>query len=325
MFSTAFNIFICMKKIFLKISFLSILIFNSSFLVSQTNLVINPSFEINTGCPNITGGDLNKATGWDSCRASPDYFNTCASTSYFQIPKNVLGSQYPAHGNAYSGFCSYNASVFYREIVIGQLTNSLTISQKYYISFKVSRADSNFTVGYSTNKIGIKFSKVKQNYVPINNTAHYFTNTVITDTVNWTRISGSFIADSAYNYIMLGNFFDDVNTTIFNHGNGSVSYYYLDEVCVSTDSTFTENYSTGIKGTQHNKATPLIYPNPANDFFIIKGIPKNEITVFSEYGSLMNIKTEIQNNSSKIDCSNWPSGIYFIETKNAHYKIIINH
>ncbi|MDP1803040.1 MAG: T9SS type A sorting domain-containing protein [Bacteroidota bacterium] len=308
-----------------KINFLVVLWLFFIASKAQVNLVVNPSFETYTACPTNQGGDIDKATGWDTCRATADYFNTCGTTTYFQIPKNLLGFQYPAYGNAYSGLITYDAGSFYREIIIGQLSSSLTVSQKYFISFKISRADSNLIVGYSTNKLGIKFSKIKQNWVSINNTAHYYSNTVITDTISWTKISGSFIADSTYSYLMIGNFFDDVNTTVLNHGTGSISYYYIDEVCVSTDSTYAANYITGINKYENNKSKPLLYPNPANDFFVVGEATKNDIKVFNGYGNLIDVKTDIKGNGCVIHSIDWLPGVYFIETKNKHYKIIINH
>ncbi len=299
------------------------LLFKCSY--SQQNLVMNPSFETYTACPNGGfGNDVIKATGWDTCRSTPDYFNVCSSFSQLQAPVNYFGHQKPAQGNAYCGFYTYDSSTpNYREIIIGTLTSQLSVAQKYYISFKVNRADSNFIVGYSTNKMGVKFTKVKQGYVPINNTAHYYSNALITDTVNWTKISGAFVADSAYKYIMIGNFFDAANTTVFNHGNGPISYYYIDEVCVSNDSVFTENYSTVIIPISPEN-TVNIFPNPANDIITLSGIKEGPLEVYNILGESI-LKFQMSNKQNSINTGLWPSGLYFIVTKGKKYKIIINH
>lgn len=300
-----------------------ILMFYSFKIGAQSNLVINPSFETHTACPSNTGGDVDKAIGWDTCRSTADYFNSCATSSFFKVPKNLLGFQYPAHGNAYGGFYTYDVGSFYREIIIGKLSAPLTVSQKYFFSFKVSRADSNTYVGYSTDKMGVKFTKVKQTYVPINNTAHYYSNTVIADTINWTKVSGSFVVDSAYEYIMIGNFFDDANTTIVNHGNGFWAYYYIDEICVSTDSVFTENYATGL--IQLSMQSELkIFPNPANEFFNVNGMFEEEIIIVNLFGEEIFRSKGINKSIFSVDCSDWRPGIYLIKIKNRTFKLIKN-
>ncbi len=303
------------------------LIFLLTFLTlcicGQVNLVLNPSFETHTACPSGSGNDVAKAIGWDTCRSSPDYFNTCSTIPLFQVPINYFGKQVPINGEAYCGLYTYSSSSFYRELIIGQLTAPLVLTQKYFISLKVNRADSNNVVGYSSNKIGIKFTKVKQKYVPINNIAHFYSNSIITDTVNWTKISGSFVADSAYNYLMLGNFFDDANTSTFNHGNGVIAYYYIDEVCVSTDSLYAENYVTSIKEL-FNDEHSVIYPNPANQFLNLKKEDDEVVRIYNCYGAEV-FKDYIDQNNYTINCSSWPNGMYLIRSKKIHYKIIINH
>ena len=68
----------------------------------------------------------------------------------------------------------------------------------------------------ATNKFGILFSTVpysKNNTPAINITPQVISSQIITDTIDWINISGSFIADSTYNYIILGNFNDDITTS----------------------------------------------------------------------------------------------------------------
>ncbi len=297
----------------------------AKFSFAQVNLVVNPSFENYTACPDNTGGDVYKATGWDTCHQSADYFNICATFNYFEIPRNTLGFQNAAYGNAYCGFITYDASTFYRECIIGSLSAPLLVSQKYFVSFKVSCADSIFICGYSTNKLGVRMSTVPQSNVPINNFAHFYSNIVVTDTSGWTRISGSFLADSAYQYIILGNFFDDSNTTTTNFQSGNIGYYYIDEVCLSTDSVFTNGYVTGL-GESSFPNRSSIYPNPARNIINFSGLEQNGdfISVFDSFGKLISSR-DTRNDNTQLDCSSWPEGIYFVQTKKMHQKIIIHH
>jgi len=151
------------------------------------------------------------------------------------------------------------------------------------------------------------------------------------DTINWTKIFGSFVADSAYNYIMIGNFFDDVSTTVFNQGIGPSAYYYVDEVCVSTDSLFAMNYVTSMTA---NSITELIsneafdfYPNPADNSFNLKSnFCFNEFEVYTSSGSIhYSLKFDVCHRSFNVKTKDWESGIYFVRINNKIKKLVIKH
>jgi len=289
--------------------------------------VLNPSFEDHSSCPD-NAGQIGYAIGWEFYNnSSPEYFHSCATTSEYLVPKNLFGYQYAYAGNAYAGiivYYEYDVNGVYTEIFGIQLTNNLSISQKYYISLKVNRADSNFFAGYSINNIGVKFFTSKPISVAINNSAHFYTNNVITDTVNWTLLFGSFVADSAYQYILIGNFFDTANTTIVNDGNGPWAYYYVDDVCVSTDSSFAYNYT----GINDDKIT--IYPNPTEGQLFISSKEQIEhIKIYSSLGQIIKQLATLYEKELFLDLSSLTKGLYFckIKTKNESIvkKIIINH
>jgi hypothetical protein len=44
------------------------------------------------------------------------------------------------------------------------------------------------------------------------NQAALYSSTIINDTTNWVNSTGAFIADSSYQYVILGNFFKDNQT-----------------------------------------------------------------------------------------------------------------
>jgi len=225
-----------MKKLTFKILVLmsSSLISNISF---AQNLVPNPSFEDYTSCPNGSG-QVNKATGWDSYNSSPEYFHYCSTV--VSVPDNWgFGYQCSATGNAHCGFIAYNPwSPNNRELIGRQLSNALIPGEIYYVNMKVSLGEWS---NCATNKLGILFSTIPYDgpsSPPINNSSHIYASAIITDTINWLTITGSFIADSAYEYIIIGNFFDDANTdtSINDNSNLCKSYYFVDDVCVSMDS-----------------------------------------------------------------------------------------
>lgn len=305
------------------LSFFSIAIF------SQTNLVPNPSFEDTVNCP-FAAGDINKATGWTTLCGSPDLFNICNQYSW-GVPNNIFGYQMPANGNGYAGFITYSdVALNTREFPACNLTASLTIGVKYYISFKIALSLENIAnpTNCASDKIGAKFTMGTSicNSL-INNTPPVFTNSVITDSLNWTRISGSFVADSAYSYLVIGNFFDDANTNttkFFNSWWSDFAYYYLDDICVSTDSAFTANYYTGVN-TISSKNDFSIFPNPAHNILILENFYKNE-----EY-KILNIMGTIvkqgfcNGNKNTIDVSDLSNGLYFVMVREKKMKLLISH
>jgi len=294
-----------------------VLLINKTY--SQTNLVPNPSFETYTSCPNSLD-QMSKCQDWSSYRESPDYFNTCSSTGGITPPNCFAGYQQPQLGNAFAGFLTYDITPFasnYREIIGAKLISSLNIGTKYYFSFFVNFGGEQ-AFEFATNKIGLRFSTVSASTVnpfPIKNFAHYYCPIKITDSLNWTKLKGSFIADSVYDYIAFGNFFNDSNTDTLSTGPyNQNSYYYIDNICLSTDSDFA--YNVSINEFDKGKNI-LIYPNPTNGVLNIKcpDIP-NEIELFDLVGKLQLKLDNATSSNCILDISFLNNGIYFLKIKN---------
>lgn len=307
---------------------LIVVVFESNNLYCQVNLVPNPSFEDYSSCPNNLGESF-KANNWNSYLGSADYFNVCASVTSAQIPRNEFGFQYANSGNAYGGIITYYNSDFYREVLGTKLQNQLTIGQKYFFSFMTCRGSDNAFVGYNTNKLGVKLSKTDSYTVTANsytmlanNFSNSYSNVIINDTMNWQQIKGSFIADSAYKYLMIGNFFDDSNTTIINQSSGIYAYYYIDDVCLSTDSLFAHNYTTNILKL-NNIDKICIFPNPTNNKLFIENKSNLPIKIENSQGIIIYEKKSCDF-QTELNVSNWPVGIYFLRCGNYVKKIIIN-
>ena len=258
-------------------------LFFISFSITTTgqNIVTNPNFEQYTTCPD-DWYQISYCQFWSTYRETPDYYNTCSTNADFSPPNCATGFQYPHSGNAYAGFYSFASNPPNdRELIGSPLLSSLVIGQKYFISFYINLSGQIQTT-IASNNIGVKFSTVPYSYsnpAPINNSAHFYCNDIITDTVKWVRIKGSFIADSAYSYIIIGNFFDDnLTDTILLSPSGNTAYYFLDDVCVTTDSLFNENW-TGINDQTISISEKItIYPNPANDRVTVTSLKGEEIT-----------------------------------------------
>lgn len=308
------------------------------------NLVPNPSFETYTLCPdNISGlsdDQVSRATGWSSFCWSSDYFNSCASNTQVSTPMNYLGYQKAYDGQAYCGIIlKSSANPEAREIVGIQLTQPLQIGTKYFVSF-MSSLSLELQQGLyalsnaSTNKLGAKFTKTSYtilNPPTINNSTHIVSNTFIIDTLNWTQIFGSFVADSAYNYIMIGNFFDDASTpTIHYFGSPTytLSYYFIDKVIVSKESI----EAAGTVGIYNHNSfkNSFLFPNPfQNHLKIISESEVLAVSIMSQLGIQCFYLANPKSSELHVDMSEYPNGIYYVEiealsNKSIHKLIKIN-
>ena len=215
------------------------------------NLVPNPSFEEIDTCPYTIGfQDGDRPLHWSSYLESPEYFNACAGglhgiDTLVDVPHNGWSYQYAWDGDAYAGFyAATTTSDNFREYIGAQLLQPLIVDQAYSVSFWTNAAagGSYWPTGGVCNNIGLLFTMHSNAWEDLDgpnfqfrNYAHVYTSTVISDTAEWTLVSGSFTADSAYQYVVLGNFFDNAHTDLitFIPGTEAVVYYFVDAVCVS--------------------------------------------------------------------------------------------
>lgn len=298
----------------------------------QTNLVQNPSFEIYSTCPEWPDQVAN-ATGWTGCKASPDYFNSCytgpGNGQSFSVPSNFAGFQQAASGQAYVGLGTYY-SWDYREYIGQELNAPLVTGTKYFCSMKVSPGfNPAQNIVLATDKLGLNFSTTiysPTNPAFITNDAKVYTQTIISDTANWTMIFGSFIADSSYNYIMLGNFFESAQTNLITLASSSFpgALYFIDDVCVSTDSLFALNYeyeNVGF-GELGLDSGISISPNPSTSIITVSttGNYIEEIIIYSSNGNTIYFETSIGQQRT-IDLSKEPKGVYFLRITDSNYMV----
>lgn len=294
------------------------------------NLVPNPSFEDTVGCP-TTVMEINKCADWSSFRSSPDFFHSCApqTPNWPSTPINFFGHQQPASGDGYIGlYTLLPQAITEKEAAGAQLSAPMIVGLKYYVSFQVSLADT-FVDQCFTSKLGARFSMMSYsqgNPTSVNNTAHVYTDSIITDIDNWVQVAGSFTTDSAYQYVSIGSFFDDLNIDSFCFdGNGVASYYYVDDVCVSTDSAFCANF-VSVK-EQIKQQTFTIYPNPTTGVATItnpdsyrdeQGI--TNVEVFDLFGR--SVPFDFNIGRSLLDIRSSPQGVYFVRVGNSVRKLV---
>src|SRR6185312_11980556 len=299
------------------------------------NLVPNPSFETYTVCPRSKSGyyvldEVKDAPPWQSATyGTPDYFNACDTTKTVSVPFNYIegGSyQYARTGSAYMGVVT-KVGVNNREYICAPLFSGLLGGEKYYISMYINCPNSS----HPSDRIGIYLSS---NYPDTGLTTGYgsgclpvipqIENTpgnLLSDTLNWVQISGWYTAIGGENYITIGNFSPDSLTT--GVGGFYASYYYIDDICISTDSSECAKRAESIKKNV-NDADVNIYPNPANNKISIDTKDETEIKLYDLLG-----KEILDTKEKEIDVSGFNDGVYFIQVKTSQstytQKIIVQH
>jgi hypothetical protein len=242
----------------------TLLLFMSSSVFCQVNLVKNGDFEQYSSCPqandNITLCNYwssidSLATQFETC--VPDYCHVCGSSVYNAntIPLSRTYWQYPHSGKGMAQVVMfYNESSSFRrqrDYLQGRLYRKLIAGKSYCFSFYVNLAEASFyaikDIGAYMDNGGIdtasKCWMAQVLYTPqvINK------NGIISDTMLWTRIQGSFIANGNEGFITIGNFKDKAHTSYIqvpqNSFNDSAitsyngSFYLIDDVSVVESTT----------------------------------------------------------------------------------------
>jgi hypothetical protein len=228
---------------------------------------------------------------WFSANGSPDHLqNYLPYGSQISLPLNVITFQHPYEGFSCAGVVTYhqNGTEEGREWIMAPLVEALVPGTTYYCSF---RANAGFggiqpTIFIASNNVGMLFTTETREWnwdMPFPqppNYAHVYHPEIIADTVGWTLVSASFVADSAYQYVMIGNFFNNAFTDTIHLGTpGSVTFWYptgytlIDDVCVSPNPAGCDLAHVIAEGAL---AEVSIHPNPAqNELRIANGAGSN--------------------------------------------------
>ena len=303
----------------MRLKLLILFVFISLSGYSQ-NLVLNPSFEDTLPCNQINNPPSLTCYPWFMpTNGSTDYFTqnaTCGVDGF--VPVNMFGYQYARTGIAYCGLGVWSRSQLiphYREYLEGILMDTLKIGHTYCVSFYVVNA--NITRFFSSD-IQLYFSQdsainYMTNYV-MNFTPQITNNNgIIYDTLNWTQISGTYVAGGGGKFITIGNFKDD-NTIILDsntYANDPSVYFYIDDVSV-VDCT------VGINEIENHQLQFFISPNPVDYELRIKYEFTNatlEITnVLGNVVLIESVKSDEKN--IKINVSDFAKGVYFVKVFN---------
>jgi gliding motility-associated-like protein len=202
---------------------------------AQQNLVPNGSFEDTIHCPSGSAEIYNARYFSSPTIATPDYFNTCADyNTLFSIPENAFGYQLAHTGNAYAGFVCYGSGSNYKEYIQTLLTSTLERDELYRIDYYLSLGNLS---PFANNNSGILFSPTPiflNSYTTIQNIKAVYSSDIISDTLNWVKLSFYYVANGNVTYLWIGNFTDDTKTdTIVNVGGLNDNYYFLDDISVT--------------------------------------------------------------------------------------------
>lgn len=282
---------------------LGCLLFVTPTCCEAQNLVPNPSFEVYDTC-RVVNDVYFPATGplgWFSAAGTPDHFMSCLPYATFNsAPFNFVAFQFPQEGSCYAGVATYRAvPPDIREYFMVELVEPLVVGQEYHASFYAGVGWGGYPMNPAawiyTSGIGILFTMQPRQWVlndpypvPLN-FAHIYSTAMITDTVGWTLVSGTFVADSAYQYLMMGNHFDNANTDTtsiaYDPIGAQIGYVLFDNVCVSVDP---DGCPMVVGSEEHVSDVPRLYPNPARDQVTLQGIDSGAvITIHDAMGRVL--------------------------------------
>lgn len=216
------------------------LIFASALTVpaQEDNIIPNSSFEEYSGVPLgwfYNGNQFSRLVKyWYSpTLASPDAFGPdIIVPKHWQ--KKGFGEQKANFGASYCGITLYGCAQgkpHCREYIQIQLNESLVKGQKYSLNYQLAHLEMSLFI----NKIGAFFSldEIKQNDDEVirQNPQVYSDIILRPHKDQWQKVEMSFVADSSYNYITLGNFFEDDETKVLDDEHKyEFAYYYFDEI-----------------------------------------------------------------------------------------------
>ncbi|MEM8527406.1 MAG: OmpA family protein [Bacteroidota bacterium] len=204
------------------------------------NLVPNPSFErVNEITDRWMGtfSKFNRAMKfWNSpTQGSPDLFFLKVKDKMIPPRKGYdLKPYFPRSGKMMVGIKTYGCEgrvMHCKEYLQIALKQPLKIGVEYYLEFYVNP----MYTGILSNNIGAAFSmkKVRQLYDEglYEYEAKVNEEKTISYNGEWQKVSGKFIADSTYRYLMIGNFYKDNRTNVdITHADIGYGYILIDDV-----------------------------------------------------------------------------------------------
>ncbi len=217
------------------------------------NLVFNPDFEEFSNCP-MYSDEVTRANFWTSLDSAwrapdwlndksgvPDYENACSSSLQVSVPVSYFYNHLPHSGDGMMGLIMFydlnDTNRQSRDYLQGRLKQNLMPGRTYQVQFYTTMMQ---TSGYAIDHIGAYLDngaidttsrpgKTQSQYSP-----QAYSNSIINDTLNWRKVSGTFTAIGNETHVTIGNFFDLAHThtipAIPASSPGSWAAYLVDDV-----------------------------------------------------------------------------------------------
>ncbi|NUM32882.1 MAG: hypothetical protein HUU47_11245, partial [Bacteroidetes bacterium] len=217
---------------------------------SAQNLLFNGSFEEYIKQPesvqySFYNRKLYYSKGWDACCSNKN--DSCGSTDYYYYPnyyesKSWKQPKQPFEGNYLIGLFAYsfrpkdflNPGPFYREYASGLLSTPLVVGKKYKLS--LAHTNGQFfgeQKAFAHNGFGVLLSTYypmqKDDFSRLNIIPQFRTPYLLSDSI-WKIMQFEFVADSAYRYITMGNFYLSSDIEMIVYKNIGESYLFIDDV-----------------------------------------------------------------------------------------------
>jgi hypothetical protein len=304
-----------------------LLLFAALRCEAQGNLVPNGSFELPDSCPG-THTFITPEEGplyWFSGGGTPDYFQSCVPPpNEASVPLHDYAYQYPQDGENYIGLVTYEVnSGGIREYAMVELTTPLMQGQTYSVSFYANAAWNGTDVPYPQNylassHIGALFTMQPRQWMGgdpwtlATGSAHVFHPWIISDTVGWTLVSGTFVADSAYQYLMVGNHFDNSITDTIHFGHyiwAPKAYTLIDNVCVSSGAEGCPLANGVVSNADSNV---LLYPNPTGQELEVSGVRDDALADILDATGREVWRGRVTKGNWRLDVDTWARGHYVL-------------
>lgn len=199
-----------------------------------------------------------------------------------------------------------------REAIGGKLIDSLKVGHSYYVEFYINSANQN---KYNVDKVGIHFS-YDSIYSSVPGDFNYVlpqvennSGVAISDTLNWTKVSGTFVATGNEKYFCIGVLRPDSLITIDSIPNFNPPYphcyYFVDDVSV-VDCT-----ATGFNEIEFKNLISL-FPNPTQNKFSIS-MPATLQLLQTEIYNATGEKIKEFKKEREVDVGNLPKGVYVVK------------
>lgn len=314
------------------IGFTIAIVLYPSELFSQ-NLVSDPGFENYNDlfCGILTPGAFDQMMAdWSNpSQASPQMYFTDNDPSCFNHQPNstysgpfgLKGSQMPLEGSAMAGLWCYTIEdLNQRHYVQTVLSEPLEIGETYKVGFYASLADA---MEFGIDRLGAVLTSDAISTPgdgPIAATPQVEVDYVLLESEEWVLISDTIVADEAYTYFTVGNFYDDQETTTISNPNatGGLStygaFYFIDSV-------FVERISDVSILSNSEESAVQVFPTYVTQQLSIKASYPGVCEIYASTGKLV-YAVNVQKGLNQYDLSLLANGAYLVSvvTKEGVYS-----